>query len=101
MLCALAFLSMPGIAAAADVARAPRNFSELVANLVGFLNVATALLLTLGVVVYFWGMTAGMGKLQEDADKRKAYFLWGIVALFVMVSIWGIVAILQRTLFGS
>ncbi|MBP6858615.1 MAG: hypothetical protein KBC33_02170 [Candidatus Pacebacteria bacterium] len=36
----------------------------------------------------------------DDADKRKGYqggILWGIVGLFVILSIWGLVRILTNT----
>ena len=40
---------------------------------------------------------------KEDTEKGQAkmYMLWGLVALFVMVSVWGLVTILKETFFGG
>lgn len=34
---------------------------------------------------------------EEKRKQGKQYMIWGIIALFVMVSIWGLVAILTNT----
>ena len=92
------FLVLPSFVYAGD---APTTFAGLASMLVGLINTATGLLITLGLVVYFWGISTSMSAFEENAEKRKAYFLWGFIAIFVMVSIWGIVAILQNTLFAA
>ena len=53
-------------------------------------------------VLYFYGLATDLHKIGEgEAGKRKEYLIWGIVALFVMISVGGILAILENTLFGS
>ncbi len=37
---------------------------------------------------------------EEDKGKAKGHIIWGIVAIFVMVSVWGLVGILTST-FGT
>ena len=54
-----------------------------------------------GFVVYFWGIWENILEFEEDNEKRKAYFWWGLVVLFVMVSIWGIINLLKNTIFGD
>ena len=48
---------------------------------------------------FLWGLfrmvTSTDGSAREDA---RGYVTWGIVALFVMVSVWGLVNILRGTL---
>lgn len=34
---------------------------------------------------------------EEKRKKGKSFILWGLIALFVMVSFWGIVGVLQNT----
>lgn len=84
-------------------AQAPRTFSELVNVLVVILNNATAVLVVLGLVVYLYGVSTNILNFgsEDSAEKIKAYFLWGVIVLFVMVSIWGIVQIIQDTLLGG
>lgn len=94
----LSVLSAPSIAFAA-----PRTFVELASYLVFIMNNMVAVLIVLGLVVYFWGITSTIHKMgsEDGAEARKNYFFWGIIALFVMVSVWGILRLLQNTLFGG
>ena len=94
---AFALITLPAIAAAA-----PRTFQEMANYIVIILDNATAVLIVLGLVVYFYGVSTNILKMKDEGtEKMKAYFFWGIIVLFVMVSVWGIVRILQNTLFGG
>lgn len=78
---------------------APQNIQQLATWAVGILNSATAMLITVALVVYFGGIATNMFKLSEgDRERFREFLLWGIIAIFVMVSIWGIVQLLQNTL---
>ncbi len=95
---ALALLAVPAVASAA----APRTFLDLSNVIVVILNNATAVLIVAGIVVYFYGVSTNILNFSDEAgEKLKAYFFWGIIVLFVMVSIWGILRILQNTIFGG
>lgn len=83
------------------LAEAAKNFSQLAGELINILNLATLTLIIAGFVVYFWGISVNILKFEDDPEKRKAYFFWGLLVLFVMVSIWGIIGLLQNTLFGG
>jgi len=51
---------------------------------------------------YFYGIATSVPKLGEgDSERLRAHFFWGIIALFVMFSVWGILALLRNTLFGG
>ena len=94
---ALSVLATPAVAFAA-----PRTFQGLANVLVNILNQATSVLIVAGIVVYFYGISTNILKFGEgDREKFKNYFFWGIIVLFVMVSIWGILRLLQSSLFGS
>jgi len=71
-------------------------------NLAGsFLNKAVPLIISLAIVWFIYNvfMYVVAGKGDEDKQKTaKTNMIWGIVGIFVMVSIWGLVAILQSTL---
>jgi uncharacterized membrane protein len=57
------------------------------------------LLITLAVVAFVYGIIQYFLN-PDNEEKRKAgksFMVWGIVSLFVMVSFWGIVGILQNT----
>lgn len=58
-----------------------------------------SLLLTSALVVFFWGMILYIKGLSEkDKKDGKTLMMWGIIALFVMVSVWGIVNSVVATL---
>jgi hypothetical protein len=88
---------IPGLALAA-----PRTFDELAANVVGILNAGIGVSIVLGLVIYFYGIATSIPRLRTDDSKRlAAHFFWGLLAIFVMVSVWGILALLRNTLFGG
>jgi len=93
----LGTLAYPLVALAA----APKSFSELAEMVVGIVDTGTGVLIVLGFVAYFWGISTNILKFEDDPEKRKAYFFWGLLVLFVMVSIWGIIGLLANTLFGG
>ena len=91
-------LATPAIAFAA----APKTFQELANALVVIMNNAVIVLIVLGLVVYFWGVSTNLFKAQEKGSKElNVYLVWGVIILFVMVSIWGILQLLQNSLFGG
>ena len=95
---ALVALFMPQLA----LASAPRTFSELANLIVTLIDSAAGLLVIAGIVIYFYGISTSIVKLKDEGgEKLRAYFVWGILVIFVMVSIWGILRLLQNTLFGG
>lgn len=57
------------------------------------------LLIGVAVVVFCWGIIKYL--FTGDKEQGKTIMVYGIVALFVMTSIWGLVGILRATLFGQ
>lgn len=82
---------------------APDTFYELAHEIVEILDTATFTLIIFAIVVYFWGMASNIPHFGDEkgAEKRKSFFFWGLVVIFVMASIWGIIQLLQNTLFGN
>jgi len=95
---ALSVLLFPALAYAA-----PKNFKELTEILVDLIGGATVVMMVFGLVMYLWGMAVNIPEFGDEkgAEKRKSFFFWGIIVLFLMVSIWGILQLLQNTLFGD
>ena len=93
-LAALAILALPYAALAA-----PKTWSELVDLFVTFLNTATGLLIVLVIVIFFWGIVQRMYKQGSGTSTDwGTYLFMGVAIIFFMVSIVGIIAILQKTL---
>ena len=63
-----------------------------------FLNAAIGLFITLAIVVFFWGLIKYlMGEGAEGKSEGLKIMLMGVITIFVMVSIWGIIRLLQST----
>jgi len=57
-------------------------------------------LLALALALFLWGLVVFMTRAGEDQEKGKQHMVWGIIILFVAVSVWGIVQLLQ-VIFGA
>ncbi len=63
-----------------------------------FLNSLVYLLITVAILVFFWGLIQYLlNDGQEGKAKGLKIMLMGVVTIFVMVSIWGIIRLLQST----
>jgi hypothetical protein len=84
------------------VLAAPATLSELSDLIVSWFNASTGVLIVAGIVVYFYGITGGMVKIKSGEMRQgvTTQLIWGVVAIFVMVSVWGILSLLQATIFG-
>ena len=55
----------------------------------------TVLAVALALLFFFWGLAQFILKSGDAAshEEGKNKMVWGVIALFVMVSIWGIVGL--------
>ncbi|MEK7116864.1 MAG: hypothetical protein AAB837_01725 [Patescibacteria group bacterium] len=53
---------------------------------------------TLALAIFFYGVAKYIWSAGTDKDEGKKIMVWGVVALFVMSSIWGIVTFLRGEL---
>jgi hypothetical protein len=90
--------SLPNIALAAT---APQTFQQLANQIVSVLGSATTDLIILAVVVYLWGATMNLFKGEKGYEHLRTQLLWGVFVLFLAVSIWGVVQLLQNSVFGQ
>ena len=71
------------------------SFSDLVNSIISFAGkTLVPLMVSIALAVFFWRIVVNMykvGNSHEVAKEQKDVLIWGVVALFVMVSIWGIV----------
>jgi hypothetical protein len=56
-------------------------------------------LFTLATAAFIWGIIQYFinPDNEEKRKKGKSYMIWGIIALFVMISMWGLVGVLSNT----
>lgn len=86
----------PAVAAAAA-----STFSEVAYGIVNFLNNLIPFLIAIGLFAFLFGVLRFLIAQENEEIKERAResMVWGTLALFIMVSFWGIVQILLRTFF--
>ena len=76
------------------------NLSTLVSSIGGIVNIAIPIVFSLALLAFFWGLVKyifAQGDETSKADGKKI-MLWGLVALFVGASVWGIVQFARTNL---
>ena len=65
----------------------------------GLINAATPVVVALALLYFFWGLATYILN-SNDGEKQKEgrnIMIWGLLALFVMVSVWGIINVVRDT----
>lgn len=95
---AVAVVLVPQLASAATETSLGGLLTKFTTELV---NPAVGILMTLAVVAFFWGLVKYIYSAGAGKDEGKMIMVWGVVALFVMVSVWGLVKVISNTIFGT
>lgn len=97
-----AMIAVLALAPTLAYAQAVTNFSGLVGKIYGMLASLVPIIISLTVIVFLWGIFQLVQSNNEDSRKDAIRIItFGVVALFVMVSVWGLVAILSNTFFSG
>ncbi len=75
------------------------NFSEFVGLIIGYISLLIPVVSGLSLLAFFWGLAKFIFSASEKtvAD-GKNLMIWGVVALFIMVSIFGILRLMSSEL---
>jgi uncharacterized membrane protein YidH (DUF202 family) len=70
-------------------------------NIVNLLNASTALIIAIAVLVFVVGIVRFviMSDDEKGRSEGKQMMVWGSIAIFVMVAVWGLVDIIRTTFF--
>ena len=95
---ALFLVTVPLFASAAQA----YDFRSLVAMFIDMIKTLVPLIVGLTPLYFIWGIFQLVRSNSEDARKEAiGVITYGIVSLFVMISVWGLVSILTSTFFGG
>ncbi len=92
-------VSIAALAPAIASAQAITDVNSLTYKLTNIGNTLIQVLIALAVIWIIWNVVRFIMS-ADDPEKRKSLqgaILWGIVGLFVILSIWGLVNILSNT----
>lgn len=91
----IAYLSaaiLPSLAFAATV-------GSVLSTIKNILDLLIPIFITLAVLYFFWGLGQYILNSNDSEKKEEGrnIMIWGILALFVMVSVWGIIGVISNT----
>lgn len=96
---------LPSVAnASSHCSTPPCDLYDIVAAFTGLIRMAVPLIFAAAVLLFLWGVFNLVFLNQNNPEKReeaKKFMMWGIISLFVMVSVWGLVNLLSNTFFGA
>lgn len=91
------FALVPAITFGASSAVDTSYISSLLTAVGNIINILIPILVGLCVLAIMWGLFQYLKGGAEEKEKGRAIMIWGVVAVAVMVSIYGLVGILQST----
>lgn len=96
------FLAVPQVGFAAINCPPNNTLSGFICILVDLINTALPVVAGIALLVFVWGLAkmilrAGDEKAREEG---KQVMLWGIISLFVLISIYGILAFIFWSFFN-
>ncbi len=77
-------------------AQALRPLIDIVNSIGGIINLLIPILIALALVVFFWGLIQYIRK--PEIKEGKNVMIAGLISLFIMVSVWGIILLAQGAL---
>ncbi|MDE2078770.1 MAG: hypothetical protein KGI73_00090 [Patescibacteria group bacterium] len=73
---------------------------NLLTTIGGLISTATPIVVAFAVLGFFWGLAVYIFSAGSDKKKKEGrnIMIYGILALFIMLSVFGIISMLQNTL---
>ena len=95
-----AILLTPFLTMAAGAITSFQGFIKVLLDMINSLN---RFVIALALLLFIFGIFRLIfaGGSEDEQSKAKTLMLYGIIGLFVMVSVWGLVNILSSTFFGN
>jgi hypothetical protein len=78
------------------------NFSGLINQLVNVINAIIPVLGSIALLIFFYGLVKYVYGSSDSHSHNdgKELIIWGLVAIFVLFSVWGIINVFKSALFG-
>lgn len=89
-----AIVLVPGLAYAQSLS----NLETLLRSIGRLISLALPIVVAIALLAFFWGLVKFIFAGEEAKKEGQHLMIWGLVALFVMVSVWGIIGFFQREL---
>ena len=87
----LFFSTIPIFTIAAD------DVLGVISTIKSIFSAVIPLIISLAIIYFIWSTAQYILKEGEAKNEAKMHMIWGIIILFVMISVWGLVGILTST----
>jgi hypothetical protein len=79
------------------------KFSDIVTNIISILQSFVVLIMGLALLYFLWGIVKYINRYGDETARKESVRIMtqGVIALFVMVSVWGLVALLVNFIGGD
>ncbi len=96
-------LMLPTLAFADDIDPDLTYLDGLGTQSVDLLDILIGLVVTLALLAFFWGLAVFIFNAGDEEGRRKGrnIMVWGVLALFFIVAVWGLVALLTQIFLGG
>lgn len=76
---------------------------DIIAAIQSMIEALVPLIIGFALIGVLWGLALYAFKAGDPDEQKRGRMImfWGVIVLFVMVAVWGLVAILQETVFGT
>lgn len=76
------------------------GIQTLIQTLGHFISLLLPIVVALALLGFFWGLAKFIFSAGDEGakDEGRRIMIWGVVALFVMVSVWGLVQFIGQNL---
>ena len=88
-----------GLALVPGIALAQTDALDIVGDVGAIIVAITPVIVALALLFFFWGLAKyilASGDETAQADGRRI-MIWGIIALFVIIAVWGLVQVIAST----
>jgi hypothetical protein len=87
------FLTTPSPARAQDLS----YFDTLFRQVYDVVDNLIPILIGIALLVFLWGLVTYIAKAGNEEARKQArkFIVWGIIIMFVIMTVWGLVALLQ------
>lgn len=88
------------ITAVLPLSASAQSLDAIMDKVLGWLDILLPVLGTLAIVYFFFGIIRFMSHAGDEKTREegKGIMIWGMIALFVMVALWGLVGYIQTSL---
>ena len=75
------------------------NIESIIVVMRNIVGAALPVVIALAVILFFWGLAMFILHSGDETKRSEGrqIMIWGIITLFVMISVWGLVAVIATT----